>query len=243
MSEEENVDSSEGSEECSEDVVENIIELGFVERDFDVSIRDNHFTSKIGGRPIFLNPDKLIDLEDLKCTNCNNYMTLLMQIYAPSSDNEDAYHRVLYLFSCKNPTCFNSKAPKCMKLFRCQLPQINEYYEKDDTEGKLISQHPENICFICGIPANKKCSKCKKIFYCTKEHQLFHWHLYHQKECTQDLPILIDPLDDRLQKILFKEMEIVTEPEEYEGTDGEEVFNDEEDLEYDKHIEREKKIQ
>ena len=91
-----------------------------------------------------------------------------------------------------------------------------------------------------GLPAAKKCAKCK-VLYCSKEHQLFHWRISHQKECSVSLPTLIDPLDDRILSILFKEMEILTEPEEYEGNDGEEIFDVESEMDHNKHVEREEK--
>lgn len=38
------------------------------------------------------------------------------------------------------------------------------------------------ICAVCGIISTLCCSKCKYIFYCSKEHQLMHWQS-HKNDC------------------------------------------------------------
>lgn len=38
-------------------------------------------------------------------------------------------------------------------------------------------------CEICGVPANLKCSNCKNVIYCSKEHQKAHWKKCHKNEC------------------------------------------------------------
>jgi hypothetical protein len=37
---------------------------------------------------------------------------------------------------------------------------------------------------ITGYNSMKKCGKCKKVFYCGKEHQLLHWKSGHKQVCT-----------------------------------------------------------
>lgn len=40
----------------------------------------------------------------------------------------------------------------------------------------------DDICGICGIVASKKCSACKQVSYCSKEHQKSDWKK-HKKNC------------------------------------------------------------
>lgn len=38
------------------------------------------------------------------------------------------------------------------------------------------------VCEVCGKPAEQKCSACKSVFYCSREHQKNHWK-EHMKNC------------------------------------------------------------
>lgn len=40
----------------------------------------------------------------------------------------------------------------------------------------------ENICQVCKDPAEKRCSVCKAVFYCSITHQKQHWPI-HKQEC------------------------------------------------------------
>lgn len=40
------------------------------------------------------------------------------------------------------------------------------------------------LCEICGCKAGKKCSRCEKKWYCSREHQLIDWNI-HKTECTK----------------------------------------------------------
>jgi len=79
------------------------------------------------------------------------------------------------------------------------------------------------LCCVCGKYADKQCTKCKKINYCSNEHRTEHWNLFnHSKECGQDL-------EDKLQNMklsnvkneknlgtssyIFPEYEIITDSE------------------------------
>ncbi len=37
-------------------------------------------------------------------------------------------------------------------------------------------------CVVCQTPAEKKCTGCNAVVYCTKEHQKKHWPT-HKKDC------------------------------------------------------------
>ncbi|XP_044006952.1 SET domain-containing protein SmydA-8-like [Aphidius gifuensis] len=40
----------------------------------------------------------------------------------------------------------------------------------------------QEICAVCNAPAQQKCSACKIIFYCSRQHQKYHWK-EHAKKC------------------------------------------------------------
>ncbi|CAB9531678.1 expressed unknown protein [Seminavis robusta] len=40
----------------------------------------------------------------------------------------------------------------------------------------------ENLCGVCGLQAELRCSRCKLIHYCCKEHQKVDWRV-HKKNC------------------------------------------------------------
>lgn len=83
---------------------------------------------KVGGEPIWLNPLHHPMKEDLKCFECKNEMTFLLQIYCPLDDIEDAFHRCFYMFTCKQSKCVVNGNVKC---FRTQLPRTNNHYVYD----------------------------------------------------------------------------------------------------------------
>ena len=41
---------------------------------------------------------------------------------------------------------------------------------------------PATICGVCGKKATSRCSTCKLVYYCNREHQLLHWKV-HERGC------------------------------------------------------------
>lgn len=39
------------------------------------------------------------------------------------------------------------------------------------------------LCWVCGCPGSKACSRCHNVTYCGKHHQTLHWKHTHKKEC------------------------------------------------------------
>jgi len=176
-----------------------LISLGFVEElktDEDWKyMTSSYFPSKIGGKPAWLDVKHIPNSEDLKCEECEQIMPLLLQLYAPLSEKEDCYHRTIYIFCCKDSNCHSKK--KGWKVLRCNLRKQNDYYvaqsseeededdydseeeeeKEDECEKKkdrsIFNQSP--TCEVCGCLGTKKCSQCKKVNYCSKQHQILHW--------------------------------------------------------------------
>lgn len=39
------------------------------------------------------------------------------------------------------------------------------------------------LCDVCGIKGPSHCSKCKKVFYCSRKHQILDWQKGHKEQC------------------------------------------------------------
>ncbi|CAL1603920.1 unnamed protein product [Knipowitschia caucasica] len=195
--------------------------LGFVEEVEPWRLLSSQFPSKIGGKPAWLCQKGLPTLPQLECEICHLPMAFLLQVYAPISGQEKCFHRTLFLFCCKTPECYSSTDSRCMKVFRSQMPRKNEFYSYNPPpEDKPPSEQFEGhnvlplsglkLCWICGCPGNKACSRCHSITYCGKHHQTIHWKHSHKRECgSQESSV-------RRSLFVFPEFELVTEPEDLE---------------------------
>eukprot|EP01113_Clastostelium_recurvatum_P049525 TRINITY_DN9189_c0_g1_i1.p1 TRINITY_DN9189_c0_g1~~TRINITY_DN9189_c0_g1_i1.p1 ORF type:complete len:605 (-),score=58.13 TRINITY_DN9189_c0_g1_i1:14-1828(-) len=47
-----------------------------------------------------------------------------------------------------------------------------------------MQQAMKNVCAVCQQGATSCCSRCNRVYYCTKDHQVSHWST-HKKECTK----------------------------------------------------------
>lgn len=206
--------------------------LGFLEEAEPWRLQSPQFPSKVGGKPAWLSQRGLPSLPGLECEICRLPMAFLLQVYAPVSGQDRSFHRTLFLFCCKTQECYKSNDSRCMKVFRSQLPRKNEFYPFDPPPEDEPPTDPEpdqsvlpvsgvKLCWVCGCPGNKACSRCHTVSYCGKHHQTLHWKHAHKRECgSQEASIV------KTSPFLFPESELVTEPEEEEeeekGEEGEE---------------------
>lgn len=207
------------------------IELGFLEECEPWQVESRLFPSKVGGKPAWLDLENLPTSEQLQCKNCQQTMIFLCQIYAPYDENVNVpfinsaqnFHRTLFVFVCKNPECCHSNSNENFKVFRNSLQRANKFYPYDPPEDKpdptFSLNNWTNLCNLCGCKSEKQCSKCKSIYYCSREHQILDWREGHKKECC-------DSCKERKSKLLFLEWEIITEPEEIK----ENIVSEEEEL-------------
>ena len=101
------------------------VELGFAEDPEDSSrLTSAYFPSKIGGKPAWLDPHIPIP-EDLVCKKCNKPRVFLLQVYAPIDHLIHCYHRTLYIFCCREPSCHSRNCKEPFLVLRCNLPQVN----------------------------------------------------------------------------------------------------------------------
>lgn len=161
----------------------------------------------------------------------------LLQIYAPDTEEETAFHRTIFLTCCVSATCHGENDSSCFHVFRCQLPRRNRFYSfypPDEEHPVSEEQSPDGcpdlapLCWVCGFRGEKTCSKCHNARYCSKEHQIVHWKNGHKEQC------LSSPCEGSKMKqvdqqgvvvsYLFPEFELVTEtePEELEEQKTEE---------------------
>ncbi|XP_011490593.1 programmed cell death protein 2 isoform X1 [Oryzias latipes] len=193
--------------------------LGFLEQVEPWRLRSSQFPSKVGGKPAWLSQKGLPSQSALECEICRVPMVFLLQVYAPISGQERSFHRILFVFCCKTPECYILNDNRCMKVFRSQLPRSNEFYPyepppEDEPPSDLEDQtmlpiSGAKLCWVCGCPGNKACSRCHAVTYCVKHHQAIHWKQSHKRECgNPDISIVAT------SPLLFPEFELVTEPEE-----------------------------
>lgn len=101
-------------------------------------------TGKIGGRPGWLDNRRLPDIKNLICDHCGEPMMFLAQIYAPLDEYSRAYHRTLYVFSCRRAVCLRKSdgAHGAIRVLRCQLPKENPFFEapKEEEEEEEDSE-------------------------------------------------------------------------------------------------------
>jgi hypothetical protein len=134
---------------------------------------------KVGGRPSWLNPRGLPEPGMLACPEegCGRQLSFLLQIYCPLDDPPEAFHRTLYLFYCLRGGCNFGLA------LRCQLPRENPFYPPESlTHDEYVESGspPKNdpavwdiqLCALCGCAARSSCGQCKKVYYCSRHHQV-----------------------------------------------------------------------
>ena len=127
------VDNDDYDDICDDDN-QNIVQLGILQKStsnitlFKSKDWSKWDGGKVGGEPIWLNPEHQPKKEDLQCFECKSEMKFLLQIYCPLDDIEDSFHRCLYIFTCKKSKCVLNGNVKCIRV---QLPRKNNYYVYD----------------------------------------------------------------------------------------------------------------
>ncbi|KAI9907377.1 hypothetical protein PsorP6_003254 [Peronosclerospora sorghi] len=164
--------------DSEDEAVEAKVELGFVgdERDVPTVLHGERDWSKwdggqLGGCPSWLHPLGIPSTRDLECTACHVPLTFLLQLYCPLDDITDAFHRTLYVFICRTPTC---RRQGDGLVFRLQLPRVNPFYASqgaDATHGADGLDTKVALCVLCGLRASITCTQCHVATYCSTRHQ------------------------------------------------------------------------
>ncbi|XP_031702460.1 programmed cell death protein 2 [Anarrhichthys ocellatus] len=211
------------------------VDLGFLEEAEPWRLLSPQFPSKVGGKPAWLSQTGPPSLPGLECEICRLPMAFLLQVYAPISGQDRSFHRTLFLFCCKTRECYTCNDSRCVKVFRCQLPRRNEFYPYDppaedeppsdpERDQSVLSVPGIKLCWVCGCPGSKACSRCHTVSYCGKHHQTLHWKHTHKRECCSQEASVVTT-----STFLFPESELVIEPEEEKDTKDTEEEEEEEE--------------
>ena len=101
------------------------VELGFVYPYPEQPARPEHFPSKVGGAPVWLDPRRLPADETMHCGACARRLRFLMQLYCPRPEISHAYHRSIMLFCCGGLCLADARG---WKALRCNLPEETPCY-------------------------------------------------------------------------------------------------------------------
>ncbi|CAD5205837.1 unnamed protein product [Bursaphelenchus okinawaensis] len=190
---------------------------------------------KIGGKPSWLNPTCIPKASDVLCNVCGKSMAFVIQVYATDpSDNEEAFHRYLYVFVCRNPECSKLQNASNIKVLRCQLPRENKFYSSEsrlnpsDTEAEdpyYDEKTYNKVCSTCGLKAASRCAKCDKAWYCGRDHQILDWTSGHKALCSgEDVPKTLENVflfpEYAIQMATYEEFEF--DPAEYSDDEDDE---------------------
>lgn len=91
------------------------VALGFVEEADTWQLRSPQFPSKVGGRPAWLSLSDFPSLSDMTCAKCKLPTAFLLQVYAPIVSQDWSFHRTIFVFCCKTPTCHTRNDHQCFK--------------------------------------------------------------------------------------------------------------------------------
>ncbi|KAK3909387.1 Programmed cell death protein 2 [Frankliniella fusca] len=193
------------------------VDVGFVdEADHPWKLDSKFFPSKVGGRPSWLQFTELPTPKDMECVKCHEACIFLCQVYAPLETRSDCFHRTVFVFMCRNPSChaLNDNAP--FIVYRSQLKRENDFYPFDPPE-ESEEWHPEcradkwtALCAACGNAGTSHCGRCRTVKYCCRSHQVCHWKDVHKLMCNSGQE------SDCIGKssCLLPEYELIVEPEE-----------------------------
>ncbi|XP_076320723.1 programmed cell death protein 2-like isoform X2 [Tachypleus tridentatus] len=196
---------------CDQAIKCQLVELGFIEHSESSYLSSCFFPSKIGGKPAWLSLTDIPSSSMLRCNVCNEPFVFLQQVYAPLNEKESAFHRMIFIFVCKNPKCCSKNSNLNFKVFRCQLPRKNKFYDYDppnETKENLKKWSVDKfliLCDVCGCLGDKRCGRCHKKNYCSKEHQILDWKSGHREHCGCS----------NHTNFLLPEFELVMEHEKY----------------------------
>ena len=121
------------------------VELGFVERvDDPGQLTSPFFPSKVGGRPAWLDLKDLPQPQRLACGVCGKPSVFLLQLYAPIPEHPCAFHRSVFVFMCKDPSCHQHCGFRAFRVLRCQLPRENDFYRQSSSDSDADAGHQDS---------------------------------------------------------------------------------------------------
>lgn len=214
------------------------VDLGFAEKCEFWELQSRLFPSKLGGKPAWLDLQNLPKPENLQCQICRAQMLFLCQIYAPYEDDEDNFHRAIFIFVCKNADCVRPNSAGNIKVFRSSLKRVNDFYPpeapKEEPDPTFNLSKWVTLCNLCGCFGEKHCSKCKEAVYCCREHQILDWKEGHKYSCCNSS----GANKKETSRYLFSEFIIALDTEQQQKN----IVNEKQEMEIYKKLEAEGRI-
>ncbi|XP_049851181.1 programmed cell death protein 2-like isoform X2 [Schistocerca gregaria] len=184
--------------------------------------RDDIDAMILKNEKIWMDSIHLPDSKVMKCGHCKKPLTFLLQFYAPLEGSESTYHRALYVFICTRGECLKEYFFEASRVLRVQLP------ERSSALWDCPKERRSRLCDLCHLRGDYRCGQCKRARYCGRYHQELDWTEGGHRERCEEMDALapecavnswwISPPDDHLSKrLLFDELEIVTEEEPEEA--------------------------
>ncbi|CAF3707018.1 unnamed protein product [Rotaria socialis] len=105
----------------------------------------NWTISRIGGQPAYPSEEVSIKLKScLLCAKCQAEQIFICQVYCPLEGHK--YDRTLYLFACRNPSCWNTSAS--WTAIRCQKfdETVEESNQIDDAPPAMVPVAATDWC-------------------------------------------------------------------------------------------------
>ncbi|XP_075970566.1 zinc finger protein RP-8 [Anticarsia gemmatalis] len=201
------------------------VDIGFLEEKENWLLHPRFFPSKVGGKPAWLDLKNLRAPNELICKKCSDPLVFLCQIYAPYEDSDDGFHRTVFIFVCRNGSCCQTNTSDNFLVLRCQLPRQNDFYSFEPSEEIENQDFPMDewpkLCELCGVKAPSHCSKCKKVYYCSRKHQVLDWQKEHKGICPEiqkanSYKSSNFKVTQAGKSILFKEWELIVDEEDEE---------------------------
>jgi len=179
----------------------------------------------VGGIPLWLDPRSIPLSSQLQCSHCKSQLVHLLHLYCPLDEPDNAFHRALYLFICRNGSCVEKGGS--VRCFRSQLSRDNAFYPYVSEDGEAVDEnyprdsgsHPYHsslghLCEVCGCHAPNVCAGCSNARYCSRAHQRHAWKLGHRLKCTgTDSASVGDEQEQERPPVLFPTFELIVEDE------------------------------
>ncbi|KAL3876330.1 hypothetical protein ACJMK2_034192 [Sinanodonta woodiana] len=107
--------------------------LGLIDENIKDGRKINWCTNIVGGDPVWTDSSSRITIPS--CTQCRGSMALIVQLYCPL--DQSFYHRVLYIFACTSPQCWNK--PYSWLVYRAQVLDVSSVKQKTETKNQSTS--------------------------------------------------------------------------------------------------------
>jgi len=201
----------------------NVYNIFDVDQEKPWQLLSHYFPDKVGGKPAWLSLNPLPSPDVLQCGNCGKQCILLLQKYCPSM----TFHRMIFIFICRDPSCSRKHADNNFVVLRSQLSFENAFYSvspPDEHYFDMSSYYPraENfatLCSLCGCLGPKRCGRCRKIYYCSKEHQTVDWKARHRTSCGYHQQDGDTKAEVEMNRFLFPEFLLDIHDESDDGID------------------------